>query len=79
MRDGRDLDGLARQVDAVGGEAVNHRAERLAQHGRQLKRKPRAAVRRAAARGDFLENAVGCDVTRRGSALPRAGTPSSRY
>ena len=32
VRDGRDLDGLARQVDAVGGEAVDHRAERLAQH-----------------------------------------------
>ena len=38
----------ARQVDAVGGEAVDHRAERLAQHGfaAVLKRKPRAAVRR---------------------------------
>ena len=64
MRDRRHLDRHLRQVDAVVGEPVDHRAERLAQLLRRhvLEAQIRAAVRRAAAGLDLLQDRVGADV-----------------
>ena len=61
VRDRRHFDRLAREVDAVRREAVDHRTERHTQVPlvAMLEREPGAAVRRAAAFRHLLENRVG--------------------
>ena len=64
MRDRRHLDRHAGEIDVVCGEAIDHRAERRAQRRRRamLEGQIRAAVRRAAAGLDFLEDGVGGEI-----------------
>ena len=61
MRDRRDLDRHLGEIDAVRREPVDHRAERRAQLGLRamLEAQIGAAVRRAAAGLDLLDDGVG--------------------
>ena len=66
MRDRRDFDRHAGEIDAIGGEPVDHRPECRAQSRRRamLERQISAAMRRAAAGLDFLEDGVGREIAR---------------
>ena len=60
MRDRAHLDRHAGQIDAVGGESIDHRSERIPQRrfGDMPEIEIDAAVRRAATGLDFLDDGV---------------------
>ena len=76
MRDRCHLDRHFGQIDAIGGEAIDHRPKGLAQRAFRavLEAKINPAMRRAATGFDLLEDRVTADVPR-DDVFPSSATP----